>query len=166
MSALIRDQKIVADDYIVLADDAALPISGKFIITLARWQKEGESLKPLPLSLGVRIPNTADIVQIWPLLRDRPLIALEFPSFADGRAYSQARLLRGRYGFSGEIRATGAAVVRDQIHGMYRCGINSFQLRQDQDPNLCLRAFKDHTLAYQAAADSTLPVFKLRRFLR
>ncbi|WP_240433631.1 DUF934 domain-containing protein [Solimonas sp. K1W22B-7] len=96
--------------------------------------------------------------------RDRrpPLINLEFPGFADGRAYSQARILRDRHGYRGEIRASGGAVVRDQLHGMARCGINSFELRADQDPQVCLAAFEDFGLAYQPAADGALTVLRRR----
>lgn len=162
MSALIRNQKIAQDDFVSLTDDAALPANGKVIVSLARWQKEESVLRNCGLSVGVSIPNTADLVTLWPALNDRPLIALEFPSFGDGRAYSQARLLHDRYQFKGEIRATGAAVVRDQLHHMRRCGINAFALRADQDAKVCLTAFKDFTQAYQPAADALKPVPALR----
>jgi uncharacterized protein (DUF934 family) len=162
MSALIRNQQIVQDDYISLTDEAALPANGKVIVSLGRWQQEESALRSSGLSIGVSIPNTADLATVWSILSDRPLIALEFPSFADGRAYSQARLLHDRYQFKGEIRATGAAVVRDQLHHMKRSGINSFALRADQDARVCLTAFKDFTQAYQPAADSLKPVSALR----
>lgn len=162
MSALIRNQQICADDYIVLAEDAAPPESGKIIISLDRWHKEESALRSSRLSVGVSIPNTADVVALWPSLQDRPLIALQFPSFGDGRAYSQARILHDRCQYKGEIRATGAAVVRDQLHNMHRSGINAFALRADQDANVCLSAFKDFTLAYQPGADALKPVPALR----
>lgn len=162
MSTLIRDREIVADDYILLADDAPLPASGKLIVSLARWQQEAEALRTSGLGIGVRIPNTVDVATLWPELADRPLINVEFPGFGDGRAYTQARLLRERYGYAGEIRASGAAVVRDQIHGMHRCGINSFELRADQDPAVCLNAFEDFRRAYQPAADHSEIVARAR----
>lgn len=162
MSALIRNDRIDTDDFTSLEDDEAPPASGSIIVSLARWQKECEDLKSSGLIVGVRIPNTADLVQLWPLLAERPLIALEFPGFADGRAYSQARLLHDRYRYSGEVRATGAAVVRDQIQGMRRCGINAFALRADQDAEQCLTAFKDFSLAYQGAADDAQPIYRRR----
>lgn len=162
MSALIRNQQITLDDYITLADDAALPSTGKVIVSLARWQKQESELRASKLTVGVRIPNTADLASVWPSLNERPLIALEFPAFGDGRAYSQARLLHDRYQFKGEVRATGAAVVRDQLHHMQRCGITAFDLRADQDPKVCLTAFKDFSQAYQPAADSLKPVSALR----
>jgi uncharacterized protein (DUF934 family) len=163
VNTLIRDQRIVADDYVAYDDETLLPRSGKIIVSLARWQKEGESLRKLPLEVGVRIPNTAEVPAIWPQLKDRSLIVLEFPAFGDGRAYSQAQLLRQRYQFTGDVRATGAAVVRDQIHNMRRSGIDSFLLRSDQDAQACLGAYNDFTLAYQNGADSITPTVLRRR---
>lgn len=162
MSGFIRDRQIVDNDYTLIADDAPLPAAGKVIVSLARWQKEADTLRASDLAVGVRIPNTVDVATLWPELADRPLINVEFPGFGDGRAYSQSRVLRDRYGYGGEIRASGAAVVRDQIHGMARCGINAFELRTDQDPAVCLTAFDDFHEAYQPAADQRDIVARLR----
>jgi uncharacterized protein (DUF934 family) len=164
VSTLIQNEFIVEDDYLAIDDEATPPDTGKIIVSLARWQKDGETLRKLALEVGVRIPNTAEMPAIWPQLKDCNLVALEFPAFGDGRAYSQALLLRQRYRFTGDIRATGAAVVRDQIHNMMRTGINSFLLRSDQDAKACLDAYHDFTLAYQNGADSaTQTVLQKRR---
>lgn len=163
MSALICRRAVVVDDWAALDDDAPPPGAGRVIVSLARWQKDHAALRASGLEVGVRIPNTTDLALAWPQLADRPLLALEFPAFPDGRAYSQARLLRDRYRFAGEIRATGASVVRDQLQGMERCGIDSFALRADQDSAACLAAFADFTLAYQPAADGQRTVRDRRR---
>ena len=163
MSQLIRDRQIVADDAIQLADDAPLTSTGTVVLSWARWQAEAPALRASGLRIGVQIPNTLDLSLEIESLLDRPLIVLSFPAFGDGRAYSQARLLRDRYGYRGEIRASGAAVVRDQLHGMWRSGINSFALRADQDAALCLKAFDDFSEVYQPAADAQTPVFLQRR---
>ncbi|HUP91460.1 MAG TPA: DUF934 domain-containing protein [Solimonas sp.] len=162
MSHLIRNRQLAADTYRRLADDEPLPDAGKVIVSLARWQKE-PALRGRQDDVGVQLPNTVDVAPLWPLLSERKLIVVEFPAFADGRAYSQARLLRERYRFAGEIRATGAAVVRDQLHAMARCGIDSLELRADQDPALCLRSFADFSLAYQSAADLAPAIWRRRR---
>jgi len=94
----------------------------------------------------------------------QPLIALEIPKMADGRAYSQARVLRERYAYRGEIRAQGD-VLHDLLFNMARCGINAFELRADQDAQDCLRAFADFDLAYQQAADGVETVLQQRRRL-
>lgn len=163
MSTLIRHGRVEADDYQRLADDAELPATGRIIVSLARWQAEHDRLKTRADAVGLRLPNTADVESLAPMLLDRPLLALEFPGFADGRAYSQARLLAERLGYRGELRATGKAVVRDQFHFMLRCGFNSFELRDDQHADACLKAIEEFTLSYQRAADDSVPVFARRR---
>lgn len=162
MSTLIRNGRIETNDALELADDAAPGDAQRLIISIERWTREHETLKSPTRQIGVRVPNTVAIDEIWPLLKDLPLIVLDFPSFADGRAYSQARVLRDRFGYTGEIRAVGQAVVRDQLLGMHRVGINSFALRADQDPQVCLRALADFDIAYQRASDDMPLVRSLR----
>lgn len=160
---LIRNLRIDADDYIWLADDAPLPATGKLIVSYTRWHAEREALLASKRVVGVKMPNTVDIATVLPEIGERPLLALEFPSFADGRAYSQARLLAERFQFQGELRATGKAVVRDQIGFMARCGFTSFELRDGQDPAACLAAVHEFSVPYQQAADHAQPVFLRRR---
>lgn len=163
MSALIRNRQIAVNDAVTLADDEALPAGGRVIVSLARWQAEADSLRASALDVGVQLPNTVEVTGLWPEIADRQLIVLAFPGFGDGRAYSQATLLRSRCGYKGELRAVGAAVVRDQIAMMARCGFDSFVLRDDQNAEACLGAFEDFHAAYQPAVDATLPVWKRRR---
>jgi uncharacterized protein (DUF934 family) len=89
------------------------------------------------------------------------LIALCFPVFSDGRAYSSARELRQNMGYAGEIRAIGD-VLRDQLFYMHRCGFNAFALRDDQDLELALSAFADFREGYQASVDRPDPLFRRR----
>lgn len=163
MSALIRDGAIAVDDVVVLADDAPVPESGRSLISWERWQSERATLLPRAQTLGVLLPNTLDVVAHWTALAPLGLITLQFPAFADGRAYSQARLLRDRLGFKGELRATGNAVVRDQMQSLHRSGFNSFVLRADQDAAQCVAALNEFTLAYERAADDLNPVRARRR---
>ena len=162
MSTLIHKGQIQANDYVQLGADDELGNAPAVIVGLERWQRDGETLKDGSRQVGVRLPNTAAVADIWPSIADRPLIELDFPSFADGRAYSQARLLRDRFGYAGEIRATGQAVVRDQLQSMRRVGIDSFVLRADQDVQTCLQTLGDFDLAYQRASDSLPIVQRLR----
>lgn len=163
MSTILREGEVNPEAaWPQLVDEVAVPAEGRVIVSLARWQQEELATQPLASALGVKIPNTADVEQLWPVLSGAALICLDFPSFGDGRAYSQARLLRDRYGYAGEIRATGAAVVADQIHGMLRCGISSLELRADQDVETCLQAMRGFSAAYQPAADRLTPVSRLR----
>lgn len=164
---LVRNGRVAEDDYVSLADDAEVPESGKIVVTLERWNARQELLRAAAqLTVGVRIANTADLAQAWPQISDRPLIQLEFPAFGDGRAYSQARLLRERYRFAGEIRASGAAVAVDQAREMTRCGINAFVLRQDQAADRFVAELSgvQQVSWYQPALpDTSLSVMQLRR---
>lgn len=162
-TTLLRNRRVEADDYTLLADDAALPASGKVIVSYSRWLAEREALLASVTGVGVKLPNTVDITGVLPEIADRPLIALDFPAFPDGRAYSQARLLAERFAYKGELRATGRAVVRDQIGFMVRCGFTSFELREGQDPAACLAAIHEFSVPYQQAADHAQPVFLRRR---
>jgi uncharacterized protein (DUF934 family) len=159
---VILDRRIVANEWLSLADDAALPAAGKVILSLKRFRAERAGLDASGLAVGVRIPNTEDLSALTLELSSQPLLAVEIPKFADGRAYSQARVLRERCAYRGEIRAQGE-VLRDQLLHMSRCGINAFELRADQDAQDCLRAFSDHSLVYQQAADGAETVWQMRR---
>lgn len=163
MSTLILNREIIANDLTLLDDEAAVPASGKAVVSLARWQLQNAELRQAKAEIGVRLPNTVDVATIWADLKDRKLIVVNFPGFGDGRAYSQARLLRDRYDFQGDIVAIGGAVVRDQIHGMHRSGINGFVLRADQDPKVCLTAFSDFTTPYQKASDRGTAIVREQR---
>jgi uncharacterized protein (DUF934 family) len=144
--------------------DTPLPAAGRAVVTLARWQAERATLAGVAPKVGVLLPNTADLAEVWPAIADRDLLWLSFPAFGDGRAYSQARLLRERYGYAGEMRATGAAVVVDQAAELLRCGFDAFALRDDQQADAFiarLAAARTRTW-YQRPAAAT-PVFALRR---
>ena len=91
------------------------------------------------------------------------IIALDFPIFKDGRSYSHARLLRERYNYKGELRAVGD-VLQDQLFFMERCGIDSFQIRDDKDIEQALNGLKGFSVRYQAAADDTIPISERRKF--
>ncbi|RZJ07734.1 MAG: DUF934 domain-containing protein [Haliea sp.] len=86
-------------------------------------------------------------------------IDLHFPKFTDGRAYSQAFLLRRRLGFAGEIRATGDVLI-DQLVQMHRTGFTSAVLRADQDLGLAQRQFERFAAFYQGDAVHLQPHFK------
>ncbi len=86
-------------------------------------------------------------------------IELHFPKFTDGRAFSQAYLLRRRRRFQGDIRATGDVLV-DQLVQMHRSGFTSAVLRADQDPSHIQRQFERYARFYQGDAVNTSPRFK------
>ncbi|WP_028006354.1 DUF934 domain-containing protein [Solimonas flava] len=164
MTILLLDGRVAADEYLELADDAPLPASPVAVtVSLQRWQHEANALAASGSKVAVRLANTVDITTLPDSLLACPMIELLFPAFADGRAYSQARLLRERLGYHGQIRARGSAVVADQLQGMARVGIDAFVLREDQNPETAARALHGFDLAYQGACDTLPRVRQLRR---
>lgn len=137
---IIRDHRIVEDEWIEVADDAPLP-AGDVIVSATRW-RAGVSVSG---RLGVRFPSTENPAD--EALAGVDLVAIEFPRFADGRGYSYAKLLRQQRGFTGELRAVGD-VLRDQLRYLWRCGFNSFELREDKDLEDALKAFSEFTVDY------------------
>ena len=103
------------------------------------------------------LTNDAEIAEVS--LDGVSRIDLHFPGFADGRAFSQAFLLRRRRGFTGEIRATGDVLI-DQLVQMQRTGFSSAVLRADQDPAHAARQFERYARFYQGDAVTTRPLFK------
>jgi uncharacterized protein (DUF934 family) len=160
MPSVIKHRKIVEDEWRQVADDAELP-AGPVIVSYHRWRHERAALLARGEPVGVQLPNTVNVAELAADLPMLALVALEFPKFADGRAYSQARLLRERYGFTGEIRAVGD-VLRDQLFFMARSGFNAFALRADRSLEDALEAFNDFSEGYQPAADQPLPLYRRR----
>lgn len=85
-------------------------------------------------------------------------IDLHFPKFTDGRAYSQAFLLRRRLAFKGEIRATGDVLI-DQLVAMARTGFDVAVLREGLDASAAQRQFDRFPAFYQGSAVDTQPLF-------
>jgi uncharacterized protein (DUF934 family) len=166
-ATILRDGEIVADEWTVVEDGRTElgAAGGKVIVTLARWRAEREALLSGHEAVGVLVPNTADIEAVYPEIADRPLIALQFPAFADGRALSQAVVLRKRLGFRRELRAVGD-IIRDLVFWLGRCGFESIVPRKDQDLEGCRAALGEISVAYQAAADGHTPVWVRRRGVR
>jgi len=142
---LIVGRAVVEDAWVHLADDAPVPDAGSVTVTHTRWRTDA-ALRARG-GVGVRYPSGEDPLVDQPLVLGLPLIALHFPAFADGRAYSSARKLR-RLGFTGQLRATGD-ILRDQLLYLWRCGFDAFELRADKSPAEALAAFADFTVAYQ-----------------
>jgi uncharacterized protein (DUF934 family) len=113
------------------APDADAPApAANLLLSLEQWQAV-RGAWPEGLAVGVRVPNTADIETLADDLPRLALVALEFPKWVDGRAYSQAHVLRGRLRFAGEIRATGDVVV-DMMPLLARNGFDAVVLREGQ----------------------------------
>lgn len=145
---LIRDGQIVADSWKRLDDDEALPETGDMIVSLQRFQSERVALKKRDGRTGIALGNDIEPDDIADFLPEVDLIALTFPAFTDGRAYSQARQLRTQLGFKGELRATGA-VLADQAAFLKRVGFDTFETQSGQPLEVWNRAARSMSVAYQ-----------------
>jgi uncharacterized protein (DUF934 family) len=115
---------------------------------------------PQNMPLGISLGNDHDVEDIVPELDRFSLVVLRFPKWADGRAYSQARLLRSRFRFRGEVRATGEVLV-DMLPLLKRTGFDSAVLRSDQSVAAGERALDFFRGYYQGDADDNRPLFAM-----
>jgi uncharacterized protein (DUF934 family) len=150
---LIKGGCFVTDPWRHLDDAAPAPEGEAVTVSLKRWSSEGDALYRRKGDLGLRLPNDVPPTTLATDIERFLLVMLSFPRFTDGRAYSQARLLRTRLGFAGELRATGD-VLRDQLLFMRRCGIDAFEVSERALAENWLAAFEDFGLFYQPAEDA------------
>ncbi len=125
--AIYKHGAFVEDSWRAIVEGEGAPAAGGVIFPLDWWKAERQAFDGSHVKLGLRLaPNTRleEIAQDIPRLA---LIVLEFPKFGDGRAFSQASLLRERHGYKGELRAVGEVLI-DQIQPMLRCGVDAFEI--------------------------------------
>lgn len=150
---IIRNRKIVEDDFSHLADDAALPADGNVLVSLDRWRSDRDALIAHTGKVGITLPNTVNPREITDDLPHLAAVAVDFPIYRDGRGFSVGRLLRERLGYTGEIRAVGN-VLRDQILFMERCGFDAYEVAEGKSLESALEGFEDFSVTYQDAIDT------------
>lgn len=158
---LVKGNAIVTDEFVHLADDAELPADGAVLVSAERFLKDRDVVLSRKGKLGVIWPNNRDIDDLLPYLDRLAAIALVFPVFRDGRAYTQARLLRERYKFRGELRATGQ-VLRDQFVFMLRAGFDAFEVKKQSDAEAFAIVAKRYSVFYQPTGDGRVTAFHRR----
>lgn len=166
MATLIKERRIVADNWRLLERGPAgelpeVPQSGDAIVPLALWLQHRERFLAYPGRIGLWLEANEGPEAVSGDLSRFQLIAVNFPKFGDGRAYSIARLLRERYGYKGELRAIGD-VLHDHLYFMAQCGFDAFALREDQNPQEALAAFDDFSDGYQTSVLRPEPLFRRR----
>jgi uncharacterized protein (DUF934 family) len=148
------------DPFTNVPDDEAIP-PGDVIVSLTRFEAEGEGLLSEGRSVGVRLESHEQVETLAYDLPRLSVVALAFPKFGDGRAYSYARLLRERFGFKGEVRAVGD-VLREQAGFMVRCGFTAFEPADGSTVEVWERAAHRFRHAYQRSTDGRLAAFEER----
>ena len=147
--------RIVPDDpWTLIRSPETEPSAGMLILPLAHWLES-------PSTHAVWLGPDDGVENLLPWLSSLPLIALDFPSFRDGRAYSQAYLLRSRFGWKGELRAIGD-VLRDQLSHMRQCGFDSFAVREDKSADDALKGLVGMSVLYGRSVIEPRPLFRRR----
>jgi uncharacterized protein (DUF934 family) len=158
---LVKDGKIAVDIFVHVADGAELPSDGAMLVSAARFLETPEDLLAKAAKLGVIWPNNRDLDDLVPFLGRLAVVALVFPTFRDGRAYSQARLLRERHGYKGELRATGQ-VLRDQFLFMLRAGFDALEVKKESDAEAFALTAKRYSVFYQPTGDGRITALHRR----
>ncbi len=159
MQTIIRDNRVTESKFTVVDSQADLEFSN-IILPLALFLERKASLRTRS-DIGVWLEADEDIELIEEFAKQLPVIALNFPAFNDGRAYSSANILRRKLGYQGEVRAIGD-VRRDQLEQMIRCGFDSFALADGQDVQAALSGIKSFSYSYQPSIDRPDPLFRQR----
>jgi uncharacterized protein (DUF934 family) len=146
---LIKDQQIIENTWQYVADNDELAI-GDISVSFARWQCDKPQLLAHDGKLGVRISSVDSVDELADDLDKLQLIELDFPDFADGRLFSQAWLLRGRYHYHGELRAIGH-YIPDQVFYLARVGVNAFSPKMAEELPDIINKLKDFTVNYQSS---------------
>lgn len=160
---LIKNGEFVENRFQTVGDEDQLP-DGPVIVSLERWQAEREALRARNTPVGVLLKSGQEPGPIVEDLDHLDVVALEFPTYRNGRGYSYARLLRERHGYKGEIRAVGN-VLRDQFQFMIRCGIDALEVGDNITPEIFAECANFFSLYYQPSSDTRETVLSLRQRL-
>ena len=160
--ALVKNGELATSSFVDVSGADAVPAAGPVIVSFDQWKAHRDELLKRGTELGIRLHSDQAPELIAEDLAHFAVVALEFPKFRDGRAYSYARLLRERYGFKGELRAVGE-VLLEQLFFMLRVGFDAFDI-QSADPLKDYRtALADFSVWYQPTADGRKTAMQLRR---
>ena len=148
---IVKDKKITEDNFEYLEDDSAIR-NGDIIISFSRWNRSINHLSSHQGRLGLRIIPTDSLLELDCNLEGIALIELFFPEFADGQLFSHAWLLRQRYQYQGELRASGQ-FIPDQAFYLSRVGINAFAPEKAEHLPIILNYLNDFSVTYQQSVN-------------
>jgi uncharacterized protein (DUF934 family) len=160
VTRLIKDGAYAEDIYARVADDAPLP-DGAVVVSLPRFQKERDALLGRNTPIGIRLQAGENPELLGADVNHFSLVVLEFPKFRDGRAFSWARMLRTRLGFTGEIRAVGDFLY-DQVNYQRRVGFDAWEVPDHFTLEMFQRALTEMTNVYQPSTDGKKTIRQLR----
>ncbi len=163
---IILDKQIVSDDWQLVKPEADADLAsytlpaGRLLLPLALFLAQESTLKARieAAEIGVWLASHERAEELRGKLDRLPVVAVDFPKFADGRGYSIAYNLRVRLHFDGQLRAIGD-VLRDQMFYMQRVGFNAFEPRADRKIEDALKGLSDFSEVYQNSVDQKYPLF-------
>ena len=157
---MIKNKRVQEDPWTHLEDEAPL-CNDSFTVSWSRWQSLRTDWPVNSSPMGVRVPPDVRPQDLGEDAHRFALIIIEYPKFTDGRGYSLAFLLRTRFAYTGELRASGY-VTREQVGYLERCGFDSFLIKEGKDPHAALKGFGELAMRYQPSADGVLPIWRHR----
>ena len=167
MPKLIKDGEIVEDSWSIQEkSDESINLSTldsnlSWIIPIKAWREADKSA--LPKNVGIWLDSDDNLNDLnGSDLAELPVIAINFPIFADGRGFSLTRIIREQLEYPGELRAIGNFML-DQIFPLRRCGITTFLVPEETDLDSVKDMLNSFSDSYQAAADETRPLFRRRK---
>ncbi|MEM7409485.1 MAG: DUF934 domain-containing protein [Myxococcota bacterium] len=149
---LLRRGEVIEDAFASAVGEESLPADGAVIVDLAQWQAQRDALLSRGAPVGVWLRPDDDPRALADDLSKLAVVALEFPAFTDGRAYSNARILREQLSYQGELRAVGD-VLLEQLHFMDRVGFDVFEVRSEDAVQAWKTASADIDVWYQPTGD-------------
>jgi uncharacterized protein (DUF934 family) len=150
MPQLIKGRAVAANQW-VIAGGAGTEGATHLILPLADYIKAIAAGEPADRRAPLLKAADHDVSSLLPYLAKAPLVAVDFTSTGDGRGYTQARLLRERHGYQGELRAVGKIRV-DQMYFLARCGFDAFELLDDEDAAVAIAQFDRFSVSYTSGA--------------
>lgn len=168
MPVFNRTGRIVEDNWKILPPDIEADNfeGASYIMSVEQWQQNNHRLCQQEQNLALKLTIDTDLAELQSDIGFFSLIVIEFPHFTDGQGFSLAALLRERYGFRGELRASGN-ILLDQLFYLKRCGFDSFELPDTDsenaiNPSAVVRALNSFSENYQQSCDQPLPLFRWR----
>ena len=158
---LIKNGRLTEERYVRVLDDAPIPDGVPVIVPAARFLADADEMLRRDAPTGVEWPNNRKVAELEPYLDRLAVIVLAFPNFKDGRGYSQARLLRERHGFVGELRATGQ-ILRDQFLFLVRAGFDALEVVKQSDADAFASTLSRYSVFYQGAGDDRASAMRRR----
>lgn len=147
---LLKNGKVIENPWLTIEKDLPSPLPQQPIILSYSLLSSLQNLNDITQPIGVLFPCEQDIDDLFPYLTKLTLISLTFPTFKDGRAFSQARKIREQLRFTRELRATGQ-IIPDQYQFLIRTGFSTVEVLEDTNLNSWQQAAHDFTIAYQSS---------------